>query len=122
MENDTSALKLTTASYWRPSGKNIHRFPDAKESDEWGVKPDPGYEVPLTLEDEIAYMKYRVDRDVVQGKNGAKPPAKPKNEKETEKDKKPFEDRVLQKALEYLRGEIKKVGAAGRSAFELVNG
>ena len=45
MENDTSALKLTTASYWRPSGKNIHRFPDSKESDEWGVKPDPGFEV-----------------------------------------------------------------------------
>src|SRR5262245_59511590 len=122
MENDTSALKLTTASYWRPSGKNIHRFPDAKESDEWGVKPDHGYEVPLTLDDEIAYMKYRVDRDVVQGKNGAKPLAKPKNEKETEKDKKPFEDKVLQKALDYLRGEVKKVGAAGRSAFELVNG
>src|SRR4051794_1819444 len=25
MENSTSALKMTTASYWRPSGKNIHR-------------------------------------------------------------------------------------------------
>ena len=49
MENDTSALKLTTASYWRPSGKNIHRFPDKKDfeaakidPDEWGVKPDAG--------------------------------------------------------------------------------
>src|SRR5262249_2494078 len=31
--SETAALKLTTASYWRPSGKNIHRFPDAKESD-----------------------------------------------------------------------------------------
>ncbi len=27
LENGTSALKLTTASYHRPSGKNIHRFP-----------------------------------------------------------------------------------------------
>jgi carboxyl-terminal processing protease len=35
MENHTAALKLTTASYWRPSGKNIHRFPDAKEADGW---------------------------------------------------------------------------------------
>jgi carboxyl-terminal processing protease len=116
--NEKSALKLTTASYWRPSGKNIHRFPDAKESDEWGVKPNPGYEVP---QDEIAYLKYRIDRDVVQGKNGTQPPAKPKTEKETEKDKKPFEDKVLQKALEYLRGEIKKVGTAGRTAFEISN-
>ena len=46
MEHDTSALKLTTASYWRPSGKNIHRFPDSKETDEWGVRPnDSGYKL-----------------------------------------------------------------------------
>ena len=38
-------LKLTTASYWRPSGRNIHREPNAGDSDAWGVRPDPGYEV-----------------------------------------------------------------------------
>ncbi len=32
-------LKLTTADYWRPSGKNIQRPRDAKEGDEWGVSP-----------------------------------------------------------------------------------
>jgi carboxyl-terminal processing protease len=43
---DRSALKLTTASYWRPSGKNIHRFPDSKDSDDWGVRPnDSGYKL-----------------------------------------------------------------------------
>src|SRR3974377_824541 len=47
MEGHTSALKLTTGSYWRPSGKNIHRFPDSKDSDEWGVKPDANYEVSM---------------------------------------------------------------------------
>jgi carboxyl-terminal processing protease len=108
MENHTSALKLTTASYWRPSGKNINRFPDSKESDEWGVKPDPGFEVAQSPSD---YMRYRVERDIVHGKPGS-PPAKPKAEsaKPKKKDEKPFEDKVLQKALEYLRGEIKKVG------------
>jgi carboxyl-terminal processing protease len=46
MEHDASALKLTTASYWRPSGKNIHRFPDSKETDDWGVRPnDSGYKL-----------------------------------------------------------------------------
>ncbi len=30
MESGSSALKLTTASYWRPSERNIHRFPDSK--------------------------------------------------------------------------------------------
>jgi carboxyl-terminal processing protease len=109
MENNTSALKLTTASYWRPSGKNIHRFPDKKEfeaaqidPDEWGVKPNDGFEVVLKDEERIGYAVYRRDRDVVQGK-GADP-------KTSDKEKKPFEDRVLQKALEHLREQVKKVG------------
>ena len=40
MENGASALKLTTASYWRPSGRNIHHFPDAKDFD--GGRHRPG--------------------------------------------------------------------------------
>ena len=54
--DETAALKLTTASYWRPSGKNIHRFPDTKESDEWGVKPNDGFEVKLTDEERLDYL------------------------------------------------------------------
>jgi carboxyl-terminal processing protease len=113
MEGGTSALKLTTASYWRPSGKNIHRFPDSKDTDEWGVKPDPGFEVKLSDEERLGYFYYRRDRDVIPGK-GAPAPKPPSAEKSKgkEKAKKPFEDRVLEKALEYLRGELKKVGAA----------
>jgi carboxyl-terminal processing protease len=114
MENRQSALKLTTASYWRPSGKNIHRFPDSKDADEWGVKPNEGLEVPMKDEERLEYMIYRRDRDIVHGKSGSQPPAKPKEEgdKEKEKEKKPFQDRVLDKALEYLRGEIQRVGQA----------
>jgi carboxyl-terminal processing protease len=100
--SETAALKLTTASYWRPSGKNIHRFPDAKETDEWGVKPNEGYEVKLSDEEMIAFFRERNARDVVHGKGAA--PEKPKDDK---KDKK-FEDKVLNRALEYLRGELKK--------------
>ena len=40
LEGGKSALKLTTASYWRPNGKNIHRFPKSKDSDDWGVTPN----------------------------------------------------------------------------------
>jgi carboxyl-terminal processing protease len=103
MENGTSALKLTTASYWRPSGKNIHRFPDSKDTDDWGVKPNPGFEVPMKDEDLIAYLNYRRGRDMVVGKGGVPKAAK---------SDKPYEDRVLEKALGYLRQEIKKVQAA----------
>lgn len=109
MENHTAALKLTTASYWRPSGKNIHRFPDAKETDEWGVKPNDGFDVKLSDEERLEYLLDRNRRDVVHGKGGTA--EKPKEDK---KDKKPFEDRVLNKALDYLRGEIK--GAEARPA------
>ncbi len=48
MENGTSALKLTTAGYFRPNGKNIHRTEDASESDEWGVTPEAANVVPMT--------------------------------------------------------------------------
>jgi len=50
MEGGKSALKITTASYWRPSGRNIHRFPDSKESDDWGVRPDPRAELRLSAD------------------------------------------------------------------------
>ena len=106
MEEGQTALKITTASYWRPSGRNIHRFPDAKEEDEWGVKPDKGYEVKLTDEERVEYFKWRRDRDILRrpGENG-KPPEK--DEKEP-KEKKEFRDKVMDKALEYIRAEIKK--------------
>ncbi|MBY0528336.1 MAG: S41 family peptidase [Gemmataceae bacterium] len=117
LENDNSAVKLTTASYWRPSGKNIHRFPDAKDTDEWGVKPTPGFEVPLKDEERVDYLVYRRDRDIVQGKPGS-PPVKPKLDKNG-KEKKEFVDRVLEKAKEYLRGEINKAGAQAPTIPEI---
>jgi carboxyl-terminal processing protease len=112
MENETSALKLTTASYWRPSGRNIHRFPDRKDfeaakidPDEWGVSPDKGLEVEMKDDERVGYMIYRSERDVVSTKS--KPPAKDKDGKP----KPPFVDRVLQKALEHLKKEIERAPA-----------
>src|SRR4029079_4679638 len=94
MDNDTTALTLTTPSYWRPSGRNIHRFPDAKETDEWGVKPDKGYEVKLTDEERIEYFKWRRDRDVLRRPSDNGKPAADNDKK------KEFRDRVLDKAVE----------------------
>jgi carboxyl-terminal processing protease len=107
LENDTSALKLTTASYWRPSGKNIHRFPDKKDfeaahidPDEWGVKPDAGFEIKMTDEERRDYLIDRAERDVVRTKPKPAP-------KVGAKAKPPFKDRALEKALEYLRGKLR---------------
>ena len=98
LENKSSALKLTTASYWRPSGKNIHRFPDSKETDEWGVKPNLGYEIILKDEERLELLLDRSDRDVIRVK---KPDAK-------KAEKKPFVDRVLEKAIEYINNPKEK--------------
>ena len=43
-------LKLTTASYHRPSGENIHRRPAMEEADPWGVRPDAGLDISLSEE------------------------------------------------------------------------
>jgi carboxyl-terminal processing protease len=79
LEDGQSALKLTTAGYRRPSGKNIHRFPGSKESDEWGVMPDKGYEVKLSVEDAFQLQEERRQRDVVLPKSLASAaPGEPK--------------------------------------------
>jgi carboxyl-terminal processing protease len=34
------SFKLTTGTFHRPSGKNLHRFPESTSRDDWGVIPD----------------------------------------------------------------------------------
>jgi carboxyl-terminal processing protease len=43
-------FKFTSGTFIRPSGKNLQRFPDSKPTDDWGVVPDAGREIPLTPE------------------------------------------------------------------------
>jgi carboxyl-terminal processing protease len=47
---DSTKLKLSTGTFVRPSGKNLHRFPDSKDSDDWGVRPDDGREYRVSPE------------------------------------------------------------------------
>jgi carboxyl-terminal processing protease len=44
---DGSALKLTTANYYLPSGRHIQKKPGAKT---WGIDPNEGFYLPLTKE------------------------------------------------------------------------
>jgi carboxyl-terminal processing protease len=62
-----SLLKLTWASFWRPSGKNIHRMAGDSDDGRWGVVPNAGYECRLTSEQYTAYRKYRSQRDTLHG-------------------------------------------------------
>ncbi|MBM3980825.1 MAG: hypothetical protein FJ304_11170 [Planctomycetes bacterium] len=43
-------FKITTGESFRPNGKSRQRKPDSGPTDEWGLKPDEGLEVPVTLD------------------------------------------------------------------------
>ena len=55
LEQGKSAMRLTTAYYYTPSGKLIHRKPGAKEEDDWGIYPD--IEVVMTPKDYVKLWK-----------------------------------------------------------------
>ncbi len=50
LEGGKAALRVTSAYYFPPSQRNIHKRPKAKDTDEWGVHPDPGFDVVLNEE------------------------------------------------------------------------
>src|SRR5579883_378660 len=43
-------FKVTIGESFRPNGKTRQRKPDSGPNDEWGLKPDDGLEVPITLD------------------------------------------------------------------------
>ena len=97
LDDGKSAMKLTTAGYKRPSGQNIHREEGAKETDEWGVKPNDGFEVKLTDAEVEEYFADRRARDVIAAR--PKVPAA-----ETVRNI----DKQVQKAVDYLSTELAK--------------
>jgi carboxyl-terminal processing protease len=103
LEGGKSVLKLTTAGYKRPSGKNIHRFPDDDADDEWGVMPDAGYRLRLSDREMTRLIADRRERDIIAAHAAEGTPPEPR-EAAGER----FVDRQLQKALDYLSSEIAK--------------
>jgi C-terminal processing protease CtpA/Prc len=90
-------IKLTTASFWRPSGKNLNKSSTSgKESDEWGVKPDPGYAIKLSGKEFDQLEENFRKQEII----NHRPP------KENATDEEPFVDRQLDLALRYLRDQI----------------
>jgi len=73
LEAGLGMLKLTTAAYWRPSGKQIHRTVNAGEDQEWGVRPDPGKEVKLDRAEQDMLARYRALRDIYLPPGSPKP-------------------------------------------------
>ena len=88
LEDGNSVLKLTVASYYRPSGENIHRFKNARTTDKWGVSPDKGLEVKLAPSEFINWFLARRDRDMDSSAKGHRKPsaAQPEAGKAEEKE------------------------------------
>ncbi len=61
LSGGTSAIKLTTAYWYLPSGKLIHRKPGAER---WGVDPSPGNFVPMDDEQLRAMLIKRREAEV----------------------------------------------------------
>jgi carboxyl-terminal processing protease len=97
LDSGKSALKLTTAGYVRPSGKNIHRLEGAKDEDDWGVRPDAGLEVALTADEREAYLVDRRKRDAIV--------APPKDSEATPPPERKF-DKQLQAAYDELGRQL----------------
>lgn len=53
-------FRITTGTSLRPNGKNRQRKPDSQPTDDWGVRPDDGMEVPITA-DKSAELRKQAD-------------------------------------------------------------
>jgi len=90
-------LKMTTASFWRPNGKNLNKSSTKGTDDEdWGVRPDKDFLVELSRKERDDLAIYQRDVEIIPRRD-----LPPKEKKEV------FKDKQLEKGLEYLRGQIK---------------
>jgi C-terminal peptidase prc len=102
-----SQIKLTTASFWRPSGKNLNKSSTAgKDGEAWGVVPDRV--LPLTRTEREDLYEHQRNQEIIHP--SGKPSIRPA--------KTEFKDKQLEAALEYLRGQIKLAqrGASAKKA------
>jgi carboxyl-terminal processing protease len=101
IESGRSLLKLTSATYWRPSGKNIHKMPEDDENDEWGVTPNAGFEVKLDKDAYEMWRNYRLRRDLMG--EGVDPSLAEELSREDGEIPIDFRDQALERAVEHLR-------------------
>jgi C-terminal peptidase prc len=90
----TGQLKLTIASFWRPSGKNLNRFPNSKEEDDWGVSPLPEHTVKLSPTERRELQEHLRNQEIIHRKEAK---AKPAGD---------FVDRQLEMALDLIRRQL----------------
>src|SRR5262249_25631276 len=108
LDDKQGALKLTTAYYFSPSGRNIQRRPGEKE---WGVDPTDGYYLALDGRQNEALLEKRQQRELL----GLKVAPKKDGKVTPQSLKEEHPDPQLGAALETLtakltKGDFVKVG------------
>jgi C-terminal peptidase prc len=95
--NGPGQLKLTTATFWRPNLKNLNKASTpGREEDEWGVTPNKGYGLNLPTKELNDLQDYLREQEIIRRPDKRGPDAR-----------NGFQDRQLQMALDYLRGQIR---------------
>jgi C-terminal peptidase prc len=95
---DGGEIKVTTASFWRPSGKNLNKSSTGgKDEDEWGVTPDKGLRLELPRKERDDLAEHLHNSEII-----------PRRDRPAKAGKSDFKDRQLELALEHLRNQIKE--------------
>lgn len=100
-------LKLTTATFWRPNGRNLNRAStQGRDEDEWGVTPNEGFALKLGHKEMNDLQEFQREREIIH-----RPGYTPSEAKSD------FRDRQLEMALDYLRSQIRlaRNGAAKKA-------
>jgi carboxyl-terminal processing protease len=106
-EETGGRLKITTATFWRPNNKNLNKpSTSGKDEEDWGVKPNRNYDTPLSVKELNDLQDSQRDREIIN--RPGRPPVVTAPAS--------FQDRQLDMALEYLRGEIKKTNKTAKKA------
>jgi carboxyl-terminal processing protease len=94
------AMKLTIATYWRPSGQNINRLKEDAKGDAknaaWGVSPDEGYDLPVADDERSRLFAWQQEHELAAFSDGKGPAGEE------------VPDRVLLKAVKCLESAAQK--------------
>ncbi|MSQ93481.1 MAG: S41 family peptidase [Gemmataceae bacterium] len=90
-------LNIATASFWRPSGKNLEKIlTEGRDDEDWGVQPNEGFRVKLGRNEEADLFDHLRKQEII-----------PRRDRVAKDEPSTFKDAQLEKAVEHLRGAAK---------------
>src|SRR5262249_41091715 len=93
---DGGRIQVTTASCWRPNGKNLHKLSTSgREDEDWGVTPDKGYTLALSRKEREELDEHLRNAEII-----------PRRDRPV-KEKTAFKDHQLDLAHKGLRDLVK---------------